>query len=77
MLTRADHPKSTSYKQFHMNMVTGERKEESNKSINESEFHSQSNSDSESDECCLRLVITITEEGITALLIRNLMLQHL
>ena len=55
MLTKADHPKATSYKQFHMNMVTGERKEESKESIDQSQFNSVSNSDSDSEECCFKI----------------------
>ena len=55
MLTRADHPKTTSYKQFHMNMVTGEKKEESNESIDQSQFHSESNSEFDFDVCYIKL----------------------
>ena len=44
MLTKADQPKATSYKEFHMNMVTGEIENE------ESHLDSNSKVDADSDQ---------------------------
>ena len=45
MITKADHPKATSYKEFHMNMVIGEKTEETRGSIVDSDSNVNQDSD--------------------------------